>query len=411
MPQVLRPADADELRETVASAAAARVPLAVAGAGTKTGLGRPMDCGHVLDLSRLSGVTLYEPEELVISAAAGTPVSVVEETLRAGGQEMCFEPADYGPLLGKPAARGTIGGVFACNLSGPRRVKSGAARDFLLGAKAVNGRGESFKCGGRVMKNVTGYDVCKLLAGSFGTLAVMSEVTFKVLPLPAQIHSVLVLGLDDAAAVAAMAAALMSPFEVYGAAHLPAAAAARSGVATVRSAGKAVTAVRVEGPPPSIRYCCGKLTEMLRARGAVAEIDEAESALLWREIRDVALLPADGRAVWRLSVTPSKGAEVAREIAGACDAQFLFDWGGGLVWLAAASEERPEALEAEAQAIRQAVAGAGGHALLVRASEAARTRIPVFQPQSHAAAALTLGLKESFDPNRVLNPGRMYEGV
>jgi glycolate oxidase FAD binding subunit len=413
MPQLLRPADAGELREAVASAAAAGAPLAVAGANTKAALGRPIACDHVLDLSRLSGIAFYEPEELVISAAAGTPVSVVEETLKAGGQEMCFEPADYGPLLGAPAGGGTIGGVFACNISGPRRVKSGAARDFLLGAKAVNGRGEAFKCGGRVMKNVTGYDVCKLLAGSFGTLAVMSEVTFKVLPLPSLIHTVLVLGLDDAAAVAALTAALKSPHEVYGTAHLPAAVAARSAVPAVRTAGKAVTAVRVEGPEPSIRYCCGKLAEMFRGRGALAELGDADSAALWREIRDVAaFVPLRDRVVWRLSVTPSKGAEVVRDIHNACDSEVLYDWAGGLIWLAvAAGGEGPDAVAAQERAIRHAVAKAGGHALLMRASEAARARLPVFQPQRAAAAALTLRLKESFDPNRILNPGRMYEGV
>lgn len=412
MPQVLRPADADELRDAVASAAAANVSLAVTGASSKSALGRPVACDHVLDLSRLSGISNYEPEELVITAAAGTPVAAVEAALRVAGQEMCFEPADYGPLLGRPAGQGTIGGMFACNISGPRRVKSGAARDFLLGAKAVNGRGKSFKCGGRVMKNVTGYDVCKLLAGSFGTLAVMTEVSFKVLPLPSHIHTVVVFGMDDAAGVAGLGEALKSPYEVYGAVHLPADVAARSSLDAVRASGRSVTAVRVEGPDPSIRYCCGKLFGMFRGKGALDELDDAQSEIFWREIRDVAAFaPLRDRVVWRLSVTPSKGAEALREIRSACDAQAILDWGGGLIWLAVASGGEAGAVELQARAIRAAVARVGGHALLVRASEAARARVPVFQPQSAGVAALTRRLKDSFDPLRVLNPGRMYEGV
>ena len=411
MPQVLRPADADELRDAVASAAAAKLPLAVAGSASKANLGRPVEADHVLDLSRLSGIIDYEPEELVITAAAGTPMPVVEAALKAGGQEMCFEPADYGPLLGGAAGRGTIGGMFACNISGPRRVKSGAARDYLLGAKAVNGRGEFFKCGGRVMKNVTGYDVCKLLAGSYGTLAVMTEVSFKVLPLPSHIHTVVVFGMNEADAVAALGDALKSPYEVYGAVHVPADVAVRSAVDVVRAAGKSVTAVRVEGPDPSIRYCCGNLFEMYRGKGALAELDDAQSEVFWREIRDVtAFVAPRDRAVWRLSVAPAKGAEVWGKIRNACDAQAILDWGGGLIWLAAATDD-DESVRSQERVIRAAVADAGGHALLMRASESVRARVSVFQPQAGGVAALTRRLKDSFDPNRILNPGRMYEGV
>jgi glycolate oxidase FAD binding subunit len=411
MPQVLRPADAEELREAVAAAAAAGAALAVSGVGSKAALGRPMNCEHVLDLSRLSGIVSFEPEELVITAKAGTPMALIEETLKSGGQEMCFEPADYGPILGGAPGRGTIGGMVAGNISGPRRVKSGAARDFLLGASAVNGRGEAFKCGGKVMKNVTGYDVCKLLAGSYGTLAVMTEVTFKVLPLPSQIHTVVVLGLDDVAANAAMTEALKSPYEVYGAIHLPASVASRSSVSALRAAGKAATAFRVEGPPPSIRYCCGNLTGLFRAKGEIAELGDGDSAVLWREARDVAPFAAlHGRAVWRISVTPTKGAEVVREIAGAGGVEVYYDWGGGLIWLAAAGDDE-QSVSVQERRIRAAAAKAGGHALLMRASEPARRAVPVFQPQAPAAAELTLRLKESFDPRRVLNPGRMYRGL
>ncbi len=407
----LRPADPQQVQETIAWAAGNRVPLAVQGAASKSALWRYAPCNEVLDLSALSGVPFYEPEELVMTALVGTPLSVVEETLKASGQEMCFEPADYGPLLGRPAGLGTIGGVFACNISGPRRVKSGAARDYLLGAKAVNGRGEFFKCGSRVMKNVTGYDVCKLLAGSFGTLAAMTDVTFKVLPLPSEIHTVMILGLADEQAVLAMTEALQSPYEVYGATHMPKAAAARSSIESIRAAGTSITAVRIEGPNPSIRYCGGNLREMFGGRGVLAGLDEPQSQIFWRELRDVAPFVAlRDRMIWRFSVTPSKGASIVNEIEKQLDAEALYDWGGGLIWLAVAGQGMDRATSA-AGIIRRAVAHAGGHALLFRAAPDLRARLPVFQPQSEGAAALSLRLKESFDPQHILNPGRMYEGI
>ncbi|MGB8274984.1 MAG: glycolate oxidase subunit GlcE [Alphaproteobacteria bacterium] len=413
MAQVFRPENADQVREVVAWAAGEKSPIAVAGAGSKDGLGRPVECPNRLDTTRLSGVALYEPEELVISAQAGTPLAEIEATLKAGGQEMSFEPPDYGPLFGRPAGLGTIGAVFACNLSGPRRVKSGAARDFFLGAKAVSGRGESFKTGGRVMKNVTGYDMCKLLAGSYGTLAVMTEVTFKVLPLPSQTHTLLVLGLDDRAAVEAMTRALKSPFEVYGTVHWPREVAARSALAQVAGCGEAVTAVRIEGPPPSIRYCRGQLAALLGDAGTIDDLDEAASFAFWREARDVLpLADLNDRSVWRLSVVPSRGAEVVSDIRARLDAVAYYDWGGGLIWLAAAMPEGGAGgIEAVEKAVRGAVARAGGHALLVRASESDRRAVPVFQPLDAPKAALTLRLKDSFDPARVLNPGRMYSGM
>jgi glycolate oxidase FAD binding subunit len=421
MASKLKPGDCQELREAITSAAASGTPLCVSAGGSKSGLGRPVLSEHILDLSRLSGVTCYEPEELVITAQAATPLTIVEETLESAGQEIRFEPADYGPILGAPAGMGTIGGVFACNISGPRRVKSGAARDFLLGAKAVNGRGELFKCGGRVMKNVTGYDLCKLLAGSFGTLAAMTEVTFKVLPRPAETQTILIQGLDPPEAVAAMTEALQSPFEVYGAAHLPGAAAGHSTVDAVKGAGTSVTAVRLEGPAPSVRYCGGRLCDLLGAGREIARLGDAESKVFWRELRDVMpFVPLAGRMIWRLSVTPSKAAETVREIARACDAEAIFDWGGGLVWLAIAEDASADSgtiapnvrgADAVARTVRGAVAKAGGHALLLRASDAVRARVPVFHPLDVVAAGVTLRLKESFDPGRVLNPGRMYQGI
>jgi len=182
MTDLLKPRDAKDVEAAVAWALAEVKTLEIVGHGSKRGIGRAAQWDLSLDLSDLSGVTLYEPEELVLSARAGTPLAEIETLLAAHNQELAFEPMDYGPVFGAPAGCGTIGGTIAANLSGPRRIKAGAARDHFLGVSAVSGRAETFKSGGRVVKNVTGYDLCKVLAGSHGTLAVMTDVTVKVLP-------------------------------------------------------------------------------------------------------------------------------------------------------------------------------------------------------------------------------------
>jgi len=400
---VFAPETTEQTVEAVHWAVNAGEPLEVVGRGSKRGLGRPVQAGHGLDLSRLDGITLYEPEELVLSARAGTPLAAIEAALEERRQMLAFEPADLGPLLGGQAGAGSIGGVLACNLSGPRRIKAGAARDHFLGVSAVSGRGELFKSGGRVVKNVTGYDLCKLLCGSYGTLGVMTDVTVKVLPRPEKTYTVLLLGLDDAAAGEAMARALGSPHEVSGAAHLPAALAAKSKVSYVSGAGAAVTAIRLEGPGPSVEYRCAALRRELSDLGATEELHSQNSLALWRELRDVQpFVDTFDHAVWKISVAPTAGPGVVAEIA---HGDAFYDWGGGLVWLAL-----PSGGDGGAARVRQAVAKVGGHATLVRAPLELRAAA-VFQPQDAAAAALTRRIKDGFDPQGILNPGRMYPGL
>ena len=394
----------DQVVEAVAWAAAEEQPLEIIGCGSKRGLGRPVQAANSLDLSGLSGITLYEPEELVLSARAGTKLSQIEAALEEQNQMLAFEPANLAPLLGDEAGEASIGGVLACNLSGPRRIKAGAARDHFLGVESASGRGELFKSGGRVVKNVTGYDLCKLLCGSYGTLAVMTDVTVKVLPRPEKTYSVLLLGLDDATAVQAMSRALGSPHEVSGAAHLPAGLAAGSAVSYVAEAGGAVTALRLEGPGPSVEYRCAALRRELADLGATEELHSQNSLALWKELRDLRplLAPAE-RAVWRISVAPSDGPEVVAEIG---QGEAFYDWGGGLVWLALSAEG-----DAGAGRVRDVLRPKGGHATLVRAPLEVRAAEPVFQPQDPAMAALSARVKDGFDPRRVLNPGRMYAGL
>ena len=385
--EVLTPRDEADLEEAIAAAAADGTPLAVEGEGSKRGFGHAVAARRRLAMTALRGVSLYEPAELVLTAGAGTPLREIQGLLHQQGQQFAFEPADYGRILGGPPGRGTIGGAVAINASGPRRIRAGAARDHMLGFRAVSGRGEPFKSGGRVMKNVTGYDLSKLMAGSHGTLGVMSEITIKVLPKPETEETVVFAGLDDAAAVALMTAASGLPAEVSGFAHLP------------DEGGR--TGLRLEGPAVSV----ASRREALLARfgGEADVLAEAASHAFWEAVRDVQPLAGRGEQLWRLSVAPAEGAVVAARLAqaGVPIAGRLFDWAGGLVWLAVEAGRY-------AEVIRE---GLAGHATCVRAPGAVRAAEPVFHPQPPALAALSRRVKESFDPRRILNPGRMGEGL
>lgn len=388
MKNTIKPRDPNELRQAVEWAGSEGATLDIRGQGSKVGLGKPMSCDQILDLSGLSGVVDYAPEELVITLRSGTPMCDVEALLAQRNQMLAFEPPDLGPLLGGEAGRGTLVGAVMGNFAGPRRLSAGAARDHLLGFSGVNGRGETFKSGGKVMKNVTGYDLSKVIAGSWGTLAVLDEVSVKVLPAPDQTRTLVLQGLNDADAVSAMCAAMGSPHEVSGAAHLP---------------GK--TALRVEGVAPSVEARLKALRDLLANAGAeMEELGTLESRSFWREVRDVVPLGANSSdMVWRISCPPTEGpAIVARIRMQRPQVKAYFDWSGGLIWLAL-----PESTDADHAVVRGAIGPAGGHATLIRASATVRGTVAVFQQQSPALAALSSRLKESFDPKRLFNPGRM----
>jgi glycolate dehydrogenase FAD-binding subunit len=405
MAHQIRPSTAEELKEIVAAAAADGTPLEILGAGTKRSYGRPIEAQVQVGLEGLRGIGLYEPAELVMSAKVGTPLAEIEARLADSQQQLAFEPPDYGALLGGEPGRGTIGGVIACNLSGPRRIKVGAARDHFLGVQAVTGRGDAIKSGGRVVKNVTGYDLCKLFAGSFGTMVAMTEVTFKVLPAPEHEATLLLRARTRAGGFAALRGAMNSAGDVAGAACLPAAAAARSSVPAIAAGAIDLAALRLEGPAPSVRARAEGLKALLADEGELDELPPAQSAALWREIRDVVLLPGGG-PLWRISVTPSAGEPLLEALERELRLAWLADWAGGLLWLAVDGSD-----DAGAAAIRRALSPHGGHATLVRASAELRAALPVFQPQEPALARLSARVKDSFDPKRILNRGRMYAEV
>ncbi len=378
---MLKPGSEAELSAIIAGAAG---PIAVRGGGTRMkGIK-----GDVLSTSGLSGITLYEPGALTIVVQAGTPLAEVEAVLDTQGQQLAFEPMDLRGLLGTKGAP-TIGGVVASNACGPRRVAVGACRDFLLGVRFIDGQGRVIKNGGRVMKNVTGYDLVKLMAGSFGTLGVLSEVSLKVLPKPALAASLMLTWpravASDVDAVKAMSAALGSPFEVTGAAHF-----------RQSEAGCPITIIRVEGSEMSVKYRLGKLQELLAGYGDVELLsDPANVAVQWNSIRDVGNWHSSPDDIWRLSVKPSDAPNIAAAMPHGT--HLSFDWGGGLIW--AACEPGTN--------LRARIGRFSGHATLVRTLQDGAVEIPRFQPEPAPIATITAGLRAKFDPRGILNPGLM----
>ncbi|MDH3242588.1 MAG: glycolate oxidase subunit GlcE [Alphaproteobacteria bacterium] len=409
----VEPRDEDELRDAVAKALAHHHTLMIEGRGSKPGLGRPVAADRRLSLAAMSGITYYEPDELVLEAWAGTPLAEIEARLAENGQHLAFEPPDLGPLYGVPPGRGSIGGAVACNLSGARRPFAGAARDHVLGIRAVSGRGEVFASGGRVVKNVTGYDMSKLLTGSHGTLAVLSRVTLKVLPRSETVRTVLLFGGDRAKAAEMMAAATAGPWDVSAAAYVPPAAAARSAVDYI-SGSSGAAAFRLEGSREGVVARTRDLRAVLGAGGASEELHTSRSRGFWAEVASGALLPGAGGAgamIWRLSLPPALGPLAAGEVEQAFGGETVVDWAGGLVWFALADPGPLEAAVGQAKELRAIVEKHGGHATALRAPERVRADLPVFHPEAPAVAALTRRVKQNFDPLAVLNPGRMAAGL
>ncbi len=369
----MKPKTEDELSDFIKSA---KDPVQIRGGGTRGG----GQTGALLDISGLSGIILYEPGALTLVAGTGTPVAEIEKTLAAEGQRLAFEPIDHRGLLGTSGTP-TLGGIAATNASGPRRIQVGAARDFMLGVRFVDGAGTIVKNGGRVMKNVTGYDLVKLMAGSWGMLGVMTEVSLKVLPVPEMIATLTIPGLDATRAVDAMSRALGSPFEITGAAHLPQGAD-----------GQPVTMLRIEGFETQITYRAGELQKLLAPFGEITvETDQERVASGWADVRDVAAMQGKPGDVWRFSVKPSDGPRLAEALGAE---ETLFDWGGGLVWA-----RMPEGTDARAR-----MGDIKGHGTLVRMSDAARGALPRLHPEPAPVAKITEGLRARFDPRGLFSP-------
>lgn len=404
---MLKPASETDLADVIASATG---PLRVTGGGTRD-VGAPV-IGEGLSTAGLSGISYYEPGALTLVAGAGTPLAEIEAALAAENQRLAFEPPDLRGLLGTEGAP-TIGGVVATNASGPRRIAVGACRDHMLGVRFVDGNGTVIKNGGQVMKNVTGYDLVKLMAGSYGTLGVMSEVSLKVLPKSETSATLVLQGLSLGESVVALSEALGSPFEVTGAGRL-----------------EDKTCIRLEGFADSVSYRMGKLKDVLRRFGQIEVVEHAASETLWREITNVTAFK-DHAAVTRVSITPSEAADLAEGLWQTLGADVMMDWGGGLMYFgmsndhaqAAAGQFKADdpftpnkafglihnALQhaVSADVLAHASTQASGHATLIKAPTELRSAVSVFQPEAPGVALLSMGLRQKFDPRGILNPGLM----
>jgi glycolate oxidase FAD binding subunit len=407
MADVYMPSDDAELAEFVRSANSGNHPIEICGFRSKREAGRPVKPSAVVSTAKLTGITLYEPAELVISAKAGTPLHEVEAVLARRNQELAFEPADYSRIFGPEALAASLGSITAMNVSGPRRVLRGAARDHLLGVRAVNGEGVAIKSGGRVMKNVTGVDLVRGLSGSWGTLAVFTELTFKVLPKAPESRTIVFLGLADEAAVGVMSAAMGTPYEVSGTIHLHGPLVERLSDAELAPSKTELTALRLEGLPQSLGYRAEKLRRVLAPFGDTYELDHQRSRTFWSDIRALAFLSGDfERPLWRITVAPSKAALIVRALSAFFELKAAYEWSGGLLWL-----ELPASSDASVTEVRRVLAEFEADSMLMRAPRPVRSSIEVFHPLPLTKMNIVQALKTAFDPAGILNPGRMYAGV
>lgn len=381
MPDSLRPATVEELRDVIAGAAREQSSLRLRGGGSKDSVGAPTPDVTTLDMSGFSGIVEYDPPELILTARAGTRLTEINHAVASEAQMLAFDPYDPGPMFGVPPGAATIGGVVASGLSGSQRLSRGGARDHLLGFEAVSGDGETFKAGSRVVKNVTGFDLSKLVAGSWGRLFALTQVTLKVVPVPTAHVTMALRSLEPATAVAVMARAVGSPAGVTAAAHLP------------DHAGTPVTLFRLDGFRESIGERGKSLAAVLGDTVRAETLDEETGESLWQEIRTAARLPVD-RPLWRIIVTPSRAPAIVRTLG---DAKWILDWAGGLIWAATM---------ADAGVLRAAAEAAGGHATLIRADAGTRSAIAALHPPPRGVAALEWSIRRAFDPRQVFETGR-----
>ncbi|MCW2350461.1 FAD-binding protein [Sphingobium sp. B12D2B] len=376
---MVTPTDIAELCAIIRDAGRDGMPAELRGGGTKADIGQPDRQALIVEMSAFAGIIDYDPAELVLTVGAGTRLSEIELLLAEQGQMLAFDPFDYGPVFARSSGASTIGGIIAAGVSGSRRLSAGAARDHMLGFEAVSGRGEAFIGGGKVMKNVTGYDLPKLMTGNWGRLAALTSLTVKVMPRPQTCATLLLRGLDDEAAIAAMARAMGSPAEVACAAHLPEAG---------------ITLLRVEGFAPSV----AARSDMLRALLGQADLlaDGADEPL-WATVRGGGALQGEA-VLWRISTAPSRGPEVFRALQH-LGARRCYDWAGGLVWLSLPQD-------ADQHRVRQVIAQTGGHATLIRAPAALRTSMSALHVEEPGVAALSARVRAAFDPLGILSPDR-----
>ena len=407
MVDIITPQNKKDLLSAVSWSIATQSHMEIVGGGSKATLGRPTQNAAILDMSAFNSIREYDPTELFIKAGAATPITDIINTIESENQMLAFEPIDFSALLNLKDKKSTIMGALSTNFSGPRRIKAGAARDHFLGFEGVSGRAETFKAGGQVVKNVTGYDLCKLLCGSWGTLGVVDTVSVKVLPAPEKIRTLIIYGLNEEEANNCFTSSLNSPNEISGAAWLPSSMSKLSSVEYISTSGSSITAMRLEGVATSVQSRMIDLQKRLKNSGEMTELHSSNSRKFWREIRDIIPFTfVSGQVIWRLSIPPNYGGKVANRIKGEFESIVFMDWGGASLWVQLQMSSH-NALDLSSK-IHNIARQAGGHATCIRAPASIRNLIDVFPTLNKAEYNLTRRIKEGFDPKGIFNFGRMY---
>ncbi len=388
------------------------IPIELIGTGSKKKIGKPMQCAKTLSLSKLSGIVEYLPEELYIKVKAGTPIQEIEKELKRNQQQLAFEPIDFGYFLNGKSDYGTAAGQVACNISGPRRFKVGSVRDHVLGFRGVNGKGEIIKSGGTVVKNVTGYDLSKLVCGSYGTLVALTEITFKVLPAPEESKTLIIHNQKIESAIHLLNSSIGSSNDVSGAIFLPKEPEVPGCVMDIETTFKlndlkhdgSLTAIRIEGSKKSIEQRTQNLINELKISNLNISILAAhQSEIFWNKVKNLEFFFSSKNSIIRIAIPPSECVQLSYLFLNKF--KYFVDWGGALMWI-----EAFELSEEMFESIRKKVVNLGGYLTMIKNSEYLPYVEDVFTINS-TRFNISQNIKKSFDPKRIFNPGKMYTGI
>ena len=409
---IVFPEKETEVADIIKKSYKSNIPIEIIGSGSKNKIGKFLQCGKTLNLSKLEGVVEYYPEELYIKVKSGTKIDKIEKELGKNKQQLAFEPIDFGHLFLGKSNCGTAGGQVACNFSGPRRFKDGSTRDHILGFRAVNGRGEIIKSGGTVVKNVTGYDLSKLMCGSYGTLAALTEITFKVLPMPEESKTLIIHNLNISNAPDYLAKAISSPNEVSGASFLPVDPLCDNCDMNIENTFKlndlkykgSMTSLRVEGSKKSINERIANLKKVLEiANSNISILETLQSEIFWKKIRNLEFFSLTKNNILRIVIPPAECTQLIYELP--INFKYFIDWGGAVIWM-----EACDLLEQKFESIRKKVVKHDGHISMIKYSSHLPYVEDVFTINS-VRFNISQSIKKSFDPKRILNPGKMHTGI
>tara|TARA_Y100001970_G_C14248589_1_gene870082 strand:+ start:1784 stop:3040 length:1257 start_codon:yes stop_codon:yes gene_type:complete len=400
----LKPKNEGELQQIIKFCFKKELPIEIIGFGTKKEIGKKLQCAKTLDMSSMSGIIDYKPEELYITVKAGTPIKTIKNKLRENNQYLAFEPTNFSEIFEKNSNEGTIGGTMSCNFSGSRRFKVGSARDHILGFKGFNGKGEKIKSGGTVVKNVTGYDLSKLIVGSFGTLLVLSEITLKVLPIQTDTKTIIVSGLALENSLTLMNSAIGSSNDPSGVVFYPEYLRKNFVFNDLVHPGS-ITAIRIEGTKISTEQRANNIINDLALNDKKFTIlDTNQSEIFWEDTRSLKVFGKSEKSILRAVVPTSETANLINRLK-IFHPNYFIDWGGSLIWL-----ELDYLSGQKIDQIRKRVLDTKGYLTVIKSSGNNKSSSEIFTIDP-IKFKISQNIKKSFDPKRIFNPGKMYSGI